>query len=659
MTDDERIEREALALWAEQQTECAVVEKLSVDELLALGPEGAGHALQAREEAISNMTEHPLTHCWVPTDWWLFLAELCEIRLANPGEVLELLISGGIRSGKSFVAAMLEECHRIYAERASVFCLSRTDDTSQTLQQKPIEYFMPPEVLGGDKGSIKQTKHEKAKFSGGKFTDNKLKRFLEVEDESGRRYMGGGELEFRMFKQEVESYRGYALTFVWSDEAVPLNHVKAIFDRLVSRAIETRSLAHAQRMRALLLLLRALAAGTPGAPRPHPALLGALMHGVHLITYTPEEGFTATVRYFMQGSIKPDKFKVVAPELAGKPGVKDARVPKIAYGAVKTRLVGYLHTAQNRIVASYPTLSKAYWDADEQTIRIKLYGDAEAAEVALFSKFGTRHLCEWKEVPRDGTLYLLADPAFAKPWTIALFLVDVSGRVWQLMRWPSSGWLIRTVEGDYVNPGAWAVPTTNDKLNGDKGPGQKLKLEYPLRNFCWTVYLMLKLALQKFAETGDAWRGQKLAGEFTWEGEPDLNLSGEFAWPEAFVGDKRWMGNPTQRGNTRMTLHEALMLEENPLPWDIHEGNSQRDGVIMIQNALARNVGGLPGLLINKECKDTIFALSTYNVPEGKDAPPETDQACKEDIDMLRMMFMWGPSHYSEEDYEAHGGGSL
>lgn len=659
MTEEERIEREALAVWCEQQTECAVVERLTVDELVALGPERAGQALQSREEAIENMTAHPLTHCWVPQDWWLFLAELCEKRLQNPGEVLEMLISGGIRSGKSFVAAMLEECHRLYTERASVFCLSRTEDTSQKLQQKPIEYFMPPEVLGGDKGAIKQTKHEKAKFSGGKFTDNKLVRFMEVEDEDGRKYTGGGELEFRMFKQEVETYRGYALTFVWSDEAVPLAHVKALFDRLVSRAIETRMPAHIKRMRKLLPLLRALAAGVPGAARPHPALLGALMHGVHLITYTPEEGFTATVRYFLQGAVKPDEFKVIAPELQGKPGVKDPRVPKIAYGAVRTRLTGYLHTAQNRIVNSYPTLSRSYWDADEVTIRIKLYGDAEAAETSLFSKFGDRHLFDWKEAPRDGTLYFFSDQAFAKPWTMTLFLVDASQRIWQLMRWPSPNWLIRTNEGDEVNPGAWAVPTMNDKLNGDKGPAAKLRLEYPLRSYIWTVYLMLQRALKKFAETGDAWRGSKLLTELRWEDAPELALSGEFAWPEAFVGDKRWLGNPTQRGQVRMSLHEALLLEENFLEWEIHEGNSQRDGVIQIQNALSKQIGGLPALLINRECKDTIFALGTYNVPEGKDAPPENDQACKEDIDMLRMMMMWGAVHYEPEDYECRGGGSL
>jgi hypothetical protein len=47
--------------------------------------------------------------------------------------------------------------------------MSRREEDSQNLQQKPIESFLPPEALGGAAGKIKQDKHQKAKFSGGKF----------------------------------------------------------------------------------------------------------------------------------------------------------------------------------------------------------------------------------------------------------------------------------------------------------------------------------------------------------------------------------------------------------------------------------------------------------------------------------------------------------
>lgn len=647
------------AQWAERQTECPVVEKLTVEEMLALGPDDAAAALEAREEAIANMTAMPLTHCWVPDDWWLFLAELCEKRIQQPGAVLELFVSGGIRAGKSFIAAMLMVAHWLYTRNAFLFCLSETEETSKDLQQAPIETFLPPEVLGGEKGSIKQSKHEKMKFSGGAFTGGAFERYLEVTGESGEVYRGGGKVRFRYFSQTVRRYRGFSLTSAWIDEAAPSEHLDAVRDRLATGAVATRLPMHMEQMKRLLPMLRALANREPGARRPHPAMLGALMHGVSLWTYTPEEGFTTAVRRVLQGAVKPERFKRIVPELKDKPGVKDPRAPVIAYPADSSRLVGYLWSMANRMVPAYPELSRTYGTADEPTIRIKLCGDAEAGEAALFAgTFTDRHLFDWSEAPRDGSLYVMADPAFAKSWSVSVHLVDVSGRKWQLMRWPSPGWKVRTKEGGEMDPGAWAVATKTDKLNGDKGPSQKMRLNYTLADHTHVVWCMLQRVLQKFAATGEPWRGPRMAVNLHWDGEPWKSLDGEVAWPVAFVGDKRWMGNPTERGKVRMTLHSALMLEENPLPWLIHEGDAQRDGVILIQNALAADIGGLPGLMINRECVDTIFALKTYSVPEGKDAPPENDQACKEDIDMLRMLMMWGPVHYSAQQLQATGGGS-
>lgn len=650
---DTQDEREIFAEWAARQTESPVVELLTVDELMAMGPAEAAAALQQREEAIENMTALPLTHCWVPQDWWLFLAELCEKRVAQPGAVLELFVSGGIRAGKSFIAAKLMVAHWLYTRKSFLFCLSETEETSKDLQQSPIEIFLPAEVMAGERGAIKQGKHEKMKFSGGAFTGGAFERYMTVKDENGVEFQGGGKVRFRYFSQSVKRYRGFALTTAWIDEASPPEHLDAVYDRLATGAVETRAAWHMAKMRVLLPLLRALADGVPGAPRPHVALLGALMHGVSLWTYTPEDGFTTSVRRVLQGAVKPERYKVTVPELEGKPGVRDPRAPKIAYPADSTRLAGYLWTMANRIVPAYPELSRKYRSADEATIRIKLCGDAEAGDAALFSSaFTDQHLFDWKDAPRDGSLYLMADPAFAKTWTMTLYLVDVAGRVWTLLRWPSPGWKVRTVDGGDIDPGAWAVATRGDKMNGDKGPGQKLRLNYVLRDYTHAVWMMLQHALNRFTVTGEPWRGRRATCDLTWEDAPHLTLSGECVWCESFVADKRWMGNPTERNKVRMLLHEALSLEENPIPWEIHEGNSQRDGIILIQNAISARIGGVPGLLVERKCVDTIFALQTYSVPDGKDAPPETDQACKEDIDKLRMLLMWGPVHYATSTAE-------
>ena len=91
----------------QRQTPSPVVDPIPLATLLTHTPETALTLYNAREEVIQNMEDYPLECAWVPQDWWLFLHELTLKRITHPGAVLELYISGGIRSGKSFICAML------------------------------------------------------------------------------------------------------------------------------------------------------------------------------------------------------------------------------------------------------------------------------------------------------------------------------------------------------------------------------------------------------------------------------------------------------------------------------------------------------------------------------------------------------------------------
>jgi hypothetical protein len=634
-----------------QQTPCPVVPEITVGELVGVSPELALAIYNGREEVIANMDEYPLECCWVPRDWWVFLHLLCQRRLRFPGAVLELYVSGGIRSGKSFVCAMLIVAHLIYTRNANVFCLSRTDNTSQKLQQKPIEGFMLEEFMGGEKGAIKQTRNQKLKFSAGKFTDNKLARFIMVADENGKPFKGGGEMEFRFFSQEVESYRGYALTCVWSDEAVPINHVEAIYDRIVSRAVDTVRPEHRQRMAALEPMLAALAAGTPGAPRPHPAQLGALMHGVHLISYTPEEGYTPTVRRYMAGARKPEEFMVVAPELDGKPGVTDPRVPRVAFPADETRLVGYLHTAQNKMVDSYTELSRKAMDWDERTIRIKLYGDAEAAEERLYSSFGDVHLTDWARLPRQGTIYEVVDPGGSKPWVIMWFICDVAGRHWIAQEWPSPGWLV-----DGYDLGAWAVPSKGDRVNGDAGPAQKTRLAWSRAHYVRQIWEGRKRLVDKMAATGAPWEGVMQEGELEWK--QGWTLKGKFALPERSLMDSRFAAAPTESKGVHTTVLEAMYDEEHAIAFDPAAGVSLEEGDCMINAALNDRIMDLPGLLVNAECQNALFMFRTYTLPPFRETTSYKDEACKDFRDPIAYYLLSGPEHLTAMRSQCVGGGS-
>ena len=636
-----------------QQTLCAVVPALTVEDLMRRGPEEALALYNGREEVIANMEAYPLECCWVPRDWWLFLHLLCQRRLQFPGAVLELYVSGGIRSGKSFICAMLIVAHLIYTRRAGVFCLSRTDNTSQKLQQKPVEGFMLEEFMGGSSGKIKQQRNQKLKFSAGKFTDNKLERYIMVEDETGKPFKGGGEMEFRFFSQEVESYRGYALTCVWSDEAVPVNHVEALYDRLVSRAVDTVRADHRQRMLVLERQLARLAAGEPGAPRPHPAALGALMHGVHLISYTPEEGYTATVRRYLEGSRKPEEWMLVAPELEGKPGVVDARVPRVAFPPDETRLVGYLHTSQNAMVDSYTELSRKAKDWDERTIRIKLYGDAEAAEERVFTSFGDAHLTDWKRLPRQGTIYEIVDPGGTKPWVIMWCLCDVAGRHWVVQEWPCPGWRV-----DGFDLGPWAVSSKGDKVNGDPGSAQKTRLAWSRSHYVRQIWEGRKRIVDQMAATGGQWEGAAEEKELKWtEG---WELAGRFVLPERSLMDSRFAAAPTESRGQHTTVLEAMYDEEHAIAFDPAAGVSLEEGDCMINAALNTKVMDMPGLLINAECANTLFMFRTYTLPPYRETTSYKDEACKDFRDPIAYYLLSGPDFVDPTvpRYTCQGGGS-
>ena len=634
----------------QRQTPSPVVDPLTVENLLLHTPESALELFNAREEIIQDMVDYPLEKSWVPQDWWLFLHELCLKRIQHPGAVLELYVSGGIRSGKSHICAMLVTAHLIFTRRASVFCLSRTDNTSQKLQQKPIESFMLEDFMGGSEGKIKQQKHQKLKFSAGKFTDNKLERYLTVPDETGTPFRGGGELEFRFYSQEVESYRGYALSHVWSDEAVPVNHVEALYDRLVSRAVETMQATHRHRMLVLEKMLARLAAGNLTADRPHPAQLAALMHGVHLISYTPEEGYTATVRRYLDGAQRPDKHLIVAPELDGKPGVTDPHVPKIAYPADSTRLVGFLHTAANKIVDSYTELSRKAQDWDERTIRIKLYGDAAAADERLYSSFSDRHLTDWAALPRLATLYEVIDPAGSKPWVICWFLVDPAGRSYLVQEWPTPGWRV-----DGYDLGPWAVPSKGDKLNGDPGPAQRTRLAWSRAHYIRQIWEGRKRIVDKLAETGTPYTGHTETKTLTWT--TGQTIDGTFAIPATSLMDSRFAAAPTESRGQHTTVLEAMYDEEHAIPFDPAAGVSLEEGDTMINTALNTDLLGLPGLLINRECQNALFMFRTYTLPPFRETTSAKDEACKDFRDPIAYHLLSAPYHIDPHQPRTLGGG--
>jgi hypothetical protein len=636
-------ERIAMAGWHDQQTESPVVEKFTLDELMALGRDQAAVELGRREDAILHMTAYPLTHCWEPAIWRQIDLEVARKRLAHPGRVIEVFITGGMRPGKSFSCARRMTAHWVYTEKATVFALSETRDTSGKLQQQPVEMFLPEEV-SPISGKHKSTKHERFKFSGGHFTNEMFSLRVPVSDETERTYLGGGDFVFRFFGQDIGTFQGYELSSAWSDELVPLGHVKAVRERMATRAQQTKRPEFLYRIEQAVKILES------GGKLPI-ALLGALYHGVHLISFTPYLGWNDTVNYFLNGATK--YAWETAPDLVGKHGVLDPRVPRFAQPPHDTGLVAYVFTSDNKIKPAYEELSASLRNAPEHEVRIKLYGDVDKGEAVVFSSFGPENLCDWADIPRKNvTLYEVIDFGKAKPPALQWWIVDYLGRRWLAQEWPSPQIGI-PMAGRVLLPGAWAVPSETGRYNGDEGPAYRLRLKWDSARIVREIWAMRARLVQKLAETGEPYTGEVRTDKLTWKHplrDASTELEGPFALPYFTIPDPRGVEETVEGASLGRKYADA----ENGIylqPWKTDSGEvmvsapSDDDGIKFILDSLARDVEGSPLVRINRECENTRFMFASFTLPPWKEGPQKKDEACVEWFDLMKYLESWEPKH--------------
>jgi len=639
---EQQIEREVLTQWCERQTECPVVDRLNVEYLLHVthqareqsrmiipalpeskiveaGRTAAAASLSQREEAIENMALYPLTHCWEPPIWNRIDLEVARKRLAHPGRVIEAFITGGMRPGKSFSCARRQTAHWLHTEKATVFALAETMATSRKLQQQPIEGFLPEEV-SPTTGKWKATKHERFKFSGGHFTNEEFSLRIPVQDETGRRFSGGGDFVFRFFTQDISTFQGYELTSAWSDELVPLSHVKAVRERMATRAQQTKRPEFLHRIEQAVKLLEA-------GKRVPVALLGALYHGVHLISFTPYLGWNETVNYFLAGAVKRDW--EIAPDLVGKPGVQDPRVPRFAQPQAETALVAYVFTSDNRMKPAYDELSASLKTAPESEVRIKLYGDVSRDQAAVFYPFGEHNLCGWRDFPRSGTLYEIIDPGDVKPTAVAWFMVDRFRRRYQLQEWPCE-----SIPIDGHLPGAWAVPSQCGKINGDPGPAYKLRMKgWNIARQVREIWAMRHRLAQMFAASGEKFQGDVQTLKLEWPEHPEWNLEGEFVMPHWTIIDPRAC-KKTLDGVTLQEIyynaHHGIASKWEPNACDDDEG------VKLVLEQLNAESQGLPVVQVNRECTNTQFMFHNLGFPAYAEGTKRQDEVCVEWFDLWK-----------------------
>ena len=268
-------------------------------QMTALGKERWAQLMVEREQRIAKERAEPFPHwyeapiwkvCdallgfpWVDADW----AELMRRHLGFARPVKVMLINGGNRGSKSEYASdrvmrVLRILRRYQPERtlpARAWCLHSTLQMSRDYQQSLFWNYLPPELKAKDyKTRVTYIAYkQKTGFSDEKFV---------LPD--------GADNLFKAYEQDRKGIEGGNVDIIWPDELVP------------SDWVETMELRIAE--------------------------LGGWM----IITFTPVEGYTETVRLFQDGAeVVKESVAFLLPRDGGAPdearalGLTDAELDEI------------------------------------------------------------------------------------------------------------------------------------------------------------------------------------------------------------------------------------------------------------------------------------------------------------------------------------------
>lgn len=600
---------------------------------------------ELRKSWIKRMAKDPFQFGWISEYFRPILVELCRKRLAHPGEVIEMLLTGGNRPGKTKTLLHLADCNFIYSPRppgfehdeawqAQVMVLHESEKMSRLWHHPEIFNHLPADLKA--QARKKSTVDTAFNYNAKGFTNDWFQVLVKVKDETGNEFTGGGKFEMRNYGQEEDSFQGGEYNTILSDELIPPPLVKTLNARLASRVEMTREPWFVARIQKLLALLEA------GEPFHliHRALLGAVLQGVHVIAFTPIKGYTATVKMFLAGARKYGWAD--APVLKTMAGAPKTQVPRFAQPPDPLRLVAYVPTSANIWKPAYHAIMGGAMSGGHRQVRMKLYGDVEQDQRSEFSAAYEPeiHLCDWKQLPRSGTIYEVFDPAGAKPWAMGWYLVDELERVWMVQEWPCE-----SIDINGCLPGPWAVVSTGDRLNGDEGPAYELRLAWSLSRWTRQIWEGRERIVQMMAKTGEPWKGAVEKRKLVLApGKEDEERS--YIAIERSIIDSRFAGtridNP--KGGEQVTVLERLFDDVNGILCEPAEGVALDEGNLLIADKLAERVlGDQAALRINRECSNTQFTLANYTLPQFRENTAKKDEACKEWRDLLAYLLLAKP----------------
>ena len=466
-------------------------------------------------------------------------------------ENAELLILGGNRASKTEWAAKRVVQTLINTTEARVWCLHTTNKSSIEMQQNVIYKYLPSEFKELRKNKVTNVQYtQKNGFSDGTFIlPNKSQCF------------------FMNYAQKREVIEGGEVDLIWCDELVPLDWIETLRYRIVTR-------------------------------------MGKLM-----VTFTPVHGYSPVVKEYVSGC-KFTEFKDA--DLLGS-GVHVAGAPsgKMPYKARchgRSAGIMWFHSQLNPY-NPFEQLKKILAGKKPYEVRIRAYGWADNVSGNQFPRFTDANIIEPKNVPKEGTNYMVCDPAGARNWFMLWLRVTETGEMYVYREWPD------------MSEGEWAMPDSSS--DGRAGSGQ--------RNNCARSIEDYKALIREM------------------EGDEEIC--------ERFI-DPRAGGSKASMDEGGISLIELLDSGDGPMHFRPAAGIRIEQGVAMINDGFAYDHNqpltaiNHPKLYVSEDCQNLIYCLREWT---GKDGDKG---ATKDPIDCLRYLMVMDPEYQGNNAMKGWGGGS-
>jgi hypothetical protein len=539
---------------------------LSEEELGRFKVDEREKYLEMRKAALFLEGHDPLRHGFEPSVWKLMDEQIAELRAAFPVGVIELLVLGGNRAGKTRKAAHDLVQAMLKRPEARVWGLQSVEAVSRSDQQTFCFDYIPPEWRPAS-GRLKAGRNTKIVYTrAGGFSENTF-----VLPNSSQCW-------FKFYGASVKTLESAELDFAWADELITPDWLEAIRFRLLNR------------------------------------------NGILLVTFTPVEGYSSTVKEYLDGarSVSECDAELLPIKSADGNVIRFEQVPRILQCVNPKARVIFFHTADNPY-GNYPGMKVELAQSNRERILMRAYGVPSKKALAQFPMFNDRvHIIpanRWEQIAKEPmTRYHFVDPCSGRNWFMIWVGIDILGRAYIYREWPSYGHREAYVPG-IGEMGEWAVP--GRAADGERGPAQQ-ELGWGLLSYKAEIE-----RLEDREEIFERWIDARYANTRTIAAEQPVTLIEELAE----IG-MEFLAAPSQQRVESEKANNSLRLINDALFYDKEKPISRTNQ---------------PKLYVVETCPNTIFSLKEWT---NKD---QQKGANKDPIDCIREMILSGVGYCDEK----------